>query len=152
LLQRFSSEDWRIVDEWIDRLGLNALASRGYGEISGGEQRKTLIAKAMVQQPRMLLLDEPTANLDPGWRERIVEIVEALHQTCTLTIILVCHELEVLPCCCGRVVMLQAGQVLADGPAEQVLTNAMIESVYGPGLTVLHGAGRHAVVPARMSP
>lgn len=151
LLRPLSKPDWRLVDEWLDRLGLTNLSQRGYGEISGGEQRKTLIARAMVQQPELLLLDEPTANLDVNWRERIVETIDDLYARGTLAILLVCHELEVLPACCRRVVVLQEGQVAADGQPERVLSAASIEALYGPGLGVLHQGGRHAVVPAVLS-
>ncbi len=151
LLRPLSKPDWRLVDEWLDRLGLTGLAGRGYGEISGGEQRKTLIARAMVQQPELLLLDEPTANLDVNWRERIVETIDDLYARGTLTILLVCHELEVLPACCRRVVVLQEGRVVADGQPERVLSTASIEALYGPGLGVLHQGGRHALVPAVLS-
>ncbi|HOW69867.1 MAG TPA: ABC transporter ATP-binding protein [Phycisphaerae bacterium] len=151
LLRPLGREDWHRVDQWIDRLGLSSLAGQGYGTVSGGEQRKTLIAKAMVQEPRILLLDEPTANLDPGWRERIVEIIQSLHATGSLTVVLVCHELEVLPPCCRRVVILDQGEVVADGSPELVLTGSRIESVYGPGLSVWHQGGRHVVVPAEVS-
>lgn len=144
-------DDWQRIDEWIDRLGLAALADRGYGVISGGEQRKTLIARAMVHEPRMLLLDEPTANLDPGWRERIVATIESLHEAASLTVLLVCHELEALPACCRRTVLLEGGTIVADGPPETVLSAARVASLYGPGLGVLHEAGRHALVPARIS-
>jgi iron complex transport system ATP-binding protein len=147
LLRPLRREDWRIVDEWIERLGLTILASQGFGEISGGEQRKALIARAMVQQPEMLLLDEPTANLDLGWRERIVQVIEELYRAMGLTVVLVCHELEVLPACCGRVVVLAAGRVVADGPPGEVLSTDMIASLYGPGLSVIRSAGRWAVVP-----
>jgi len=147
LLRPLRREDWRIVDEWIGRLGLTKLANQGFGEISGGEQRKTLIARAMVQQPDILLLDEPTANLDLGWRERIVEIIGELYGSMRLTVVLVCHELEVLPACCGRVVVLDAGRILADGRPEDVLSTDMVSSLYGPGLGVLRNAGRWAVVP-----
>jgi iron complex transport system ATP-binding protein len=131
----------------MERLGLTPLARQGFSEISGGEQRKTLIARAMVQQPEMLLLDEPTANLDLGWRERIVAIIEELYHAMRLTVVLVCHELEALPASCGRVVVLSNGQVIADGLPGEVLSTAMIESLYGPGLSVVRGAGRWAVVP-----
>ena len=148
LLRPLRSDDWRIVDEWIERLGLSNLSRQGFGEISGGEQRKTLIARAMVQQPELLLLDEPTANLDLGWRERIVEIIDELYQSMRLTVMLVCHELEVLPASCGRVVVLDAGRIIDDGPPEDVLSTDMITSLYGPGLAVVRSAGRWAVVPA----
>jgi len=151
VLSRLSPHDWRIIDEWIDRLGLTSLAQQGYGEISGGEQRKTLIARAMVQQPEILLLDEPTANLDLGWRERIVEIVEELYLTLKISILLVCHELEVLPASCRRVAVLQEGKLIADGPSDEVLTNVLLESLYGPGLSILHDKGRYAVVPGAIT-
>ncbi|MBN1554455.1 MAG: ABC transporter ATP-binding protein [Phycisphaerae bacterium] len=147
LLLPLKSGDWRIVDEWLERLGLTSLARRGFSEISGGEQRKTLIARAMVQNPELLLLDEPTANLDLGWRERIVELVEELYRQTRITVILVCHELEVLPPCCSRVVVLDEGKIIADGGPGEILTAARIQSLYGPTLEVVHNAGRWAVVP-----
>ncbi len=147
LLRRLGGRDWLLVDEWIERLGLSPLAGRGFGDISGGEQRKTLIARAMVQQPEMLLLDEPTANLDLGWRERIVEVIDELYRSMPLTVTLVCHELEVLPPCCGRVVVLERGGVVADGACEEVLTTELIEELYGPGLGVVSSAGRWIVAP-----
>lgn len=147
LLRPLRREDWRIVDEWIERLGLSNLSRQGFGEISGGEQRKTLIARAMVQQPELLLLDEPTANLDLGWRERIVEIIGELYQSMRLTVVLVCHELEVLPVSCGRVVVLDAGRMIGDGRPSDVLSTDMIASLYGLGLEVVRSGGRWAVVP-----
>ncbi len=151
IFSRLSKQDWQTVDEWLERLGLTPLAQQGYGEISGGEQRKTLIARAMVQEPELLLLDEPTANLDLGWRERIVDIIEALYRSMKLTILLVCHELEVLPAACRRVAILQEGHLVADGSPEQILTGDLLASMYGQGLGILHCQGRHAVVPKAVS-
>lgn len=148
LLRPLRRDDWRIIDEWLDRLGLADIAHRGFGEISGGEQRKTLIARAMVQQPQMLLLDEPTANLDMGWREAIVGTIENLYRLTALTVVLVCHELEALPPSCRRVVVLESGKVLDDGMPEEVLSTQTIASLYGRGLKVLKTGGRWAVVPA----
>ena len=105
----------------------------------------------MVQEPELLLLDEPTANLDLGWRERIVEVIGELYRTVRLTVVLVCHELEVLPACCGRVVVLDDGRVIDDGPPDEVLSTDMIASLYGPGLTVVRSAGRWAVVPGEVA-
>lgn len=147
LLRPLQNTDWRIVDEWLARLGLTNLSRRGFSEISGGEQRKTLIARAMVQNPELLLLDEPTANLDLGWRERIVELVGELYHEMSITVILVCHELEVLPVCCNRVIVLDEGKLLADGSPCETLTEDRIQSLYGPTLDVVYNAGRWAVVP-----
>jgi iron complex transport system ATP-binding protein len=139
--------DWQAVDEWIERFGLAALAHRAFSEISGGEQRKTILARAMAQQPELLLLDEPTANLDLGWRERIVETIQQLHRETGITIVLVCHELEVLPPACRNVVLLDQGRMLASGLPESVFTPERVASLYGADLRVTHPGGRHAVVP-----
>lgn len=147
LFRPMRRDDWRIVDEWIDRLGLGPLRKSSYGELSGGEQRKTLIAAAMVQQPEVLLLDEPTANLDLYWREQIVAMLDRLFESHRLTILLVCHELEVIPSCCRRLVVLDDGRPVAEGPPESVLTDQRIVELYGEGLRVVHAEGRHAVIP-----
>lgn len=164
LLRSLRRDDWHVVDEWIERLGLGPLRREPYGVLSGGEQRKALIARAMVQQPRLLVLDEPTAHLDLGWREQIVGILEHLGARCgneegkrqdeksggattRTTMALVCHELEVLPPCCRRVVLLEQGRIVGDGTPESVLTDARIRDWYGRGLRTVHEGGRHAVVP-----
>jgi ABC-type cobalamin/Fe3+-siderophores transport system ATPase subunit len=103
--------------------------------------------RAMVQQPDILLLDEPTANLDLGWRERIVQLVESLYRSLQMTVLLVCHEWEVLPPSCRRVAVLRNGRLIADGAPEDMLTDELLESMYGPDLTVVRKAGRFAVVP-----
>ena len=147
LFHPLKNEDWRLVDTWIEKLGLSDLANCAFGEISGGEQRKTIIARAMAQEPELLILDEPTANLDLGWRERIVAAIQQLHTQTGVGIMLVCHELEVLPPACRHVVLLDGGGVLASGSPEEVFTSERVLALYGGGLRVTHEGGRHAVVP-----
>jgi len=148
LFRPLTRRDWRSVDTWIEQLGLAPLAGRPYGELSGGEQRKVLIARSMVQEPELLMLDEPTAHLDLGWREHIVNTIERLYEQTSLTVVLVCHELEVVPACCRRLALLDAGALIALGSPEEVLTSERIASLYGPGLQIRHVRGRHAVLPA----
>jgi len=147
LFRPLKSSDWDMVDHWLQTLGLANLAQRAYASLSGGEQRKTLIAKAMVQQPQLLMLDEPTANLDLYWREQIVEILERLHAALGLTILLVCHELEVIPECCGRLLVLEDGRPSAFGPPDEVLTAELVERLYGPRLKLIASEGRFAAAP-----
>jgi ABC-type cobalamin/Fe3+-siderophores transport system ATPase subunit len=147
LFHSLTRHDWQAVDQWIGHLGLDAVANRAFSRISGGEQRKTIIARAMAQEPELLLLDEPTANLDLGWRERIVETVEQLYARLRISVVLVCHELEVLPPSCRRVVLLEAGRVTADGPPEIVFSTGRVRELYGARLRVVHQGGRHAVIP-----
>jgi iron complex transport system ATP-binding protein len=147
LFHRLTRNDWDIVDSWLDTLGLADLSQQAYASLSGGEQRKTLIAKAMVQQPEILMLDEPTANLDLFWREQIVATLQSLHEDLGVTIILVCHELEVIPMCTGRLVVLQGGEIKADGRPETILTPQLIEALYGSRLRLVGTGGRYAAVP-----
>ena len=147
LFRRLTRSDWSIIDDWLERLGLADLAGQAYASLSSGEQRKTLIAKAMVQQPEMLLLDEPTANLDLFRREQIVELLGRLYAETGLTILLVCHELEAVPPCCRRLLVLRDGQVIADGPPEDVLNRQMVENLYGSRLRLFTADRRYAAVP-----
>jgi iron complex transport system ATP-binding protein len=147
LFHRLTRNDWQIVDRQLELLGLADLARRAYFSLSGGEQRKVLIAKAMVQQPEILILDEPTANLDLYWREQIVATLESLHADLQLTVILVCHELEVIPACSGRLLVLQGGRITADGRPEDVLTPALVENLYGSRLRLFAASSRYAAVP-----
>jgi len=141
------ADDWRLVDRWIERLGLESLARQPYSVLSGGEQRKALLAMAMVQEPEILLLDEPAANLDAYWREQIVTKLEELRRECRLTIVLVCHDLETLPAGVGHVLVLRDGLAVAQGPPAEVLTQERIEQLYGPGLAVLPREGRWLLAP-----
>jgi len=147
LFHPLSRQDWQTVDRWIERLGLASLADRAFSQVSGGEQRKTIIARAMAQEPELLLLDEPTANLDLGWRERIVETVQTLYTQTCITVVLVCHDLEVLPPACRQVVLLDAGRTAATGSPETVFTTERVSRLYGAALRAVHQGGRHAILP-----
>jgi len=147
LFRPLQADDWRQVDAWLDRLGLTHLARQPYGLLSGGEQRKTLLAMAMVQQPELLLLDEPTANLDVYWREQIVRTLDELRRQFALTIVLVCHDLEALPSSTARVLLLDEGQAVAQGVPSEVLNPERIAALYGDGLRLLEQQGRFMLAP-----
>ena len=142
LLRPLRSSDWQLVDQWVERFGLSTLAGQPYRTLSGGEQRKVLLAMAMVQQPELLLLDEPTANLDAYWREQIVRALDDLHAQVGLTIVLVCHDLEAIPTCARQLLVLCGGQVAGQGAAADVLEQSLIRELYGEGLTVLRRGSR----------
>jgi ABC-type cobalamin/Fe3+-siderophores transport system ATPase subunit len=148
LLRRLSRHDWEVIDDWLAQLGLRPFAAARYATLSGGEQRKALLAKALVQEPELLLLDEPTTHLDVAWREQFVALLGQIHAALRPSVVLVTHELEALPPACERVLLLDQGRVLADGPRARVLDAARIAALYGPGLRVLHANGRSTLVPA----
>ncbi|NBB94129.1 MAG: ATP-binding cassette domain-containing protein [Planctomycetes bacterium] len=145
--RRLRREDWRVVDAWIDRLGLAPVAGRRYSDGSGGEQRKTLIAKAMVQQPELLLLDEPTANLDLRWREEVVDAIETVHADEGVTTVMVCHELDVVPPSCDGLLLLEDGRAVAAGTEREVLTDVNVARLFGARVHVVWSDGRAAALP-----
>ena len=151
LFHRLRTEDHLKVENWIGRLGLSDVADYPYAETSGGQQRKTLLARAMVQEPAILLLDEPTVNLDAGAREIVVQALEQLHEGLHLTILLACHDLETIPASCDRVIILNDGRIVADGLPTLELTRRRVSALYGGDLSVIRKAGRHALVPASIA-
>ncbi len=149
LLLRLAREDWRLVDYWIERLGLPHLARQPYRVLSGGEQRKVLLAMAMVQEPEVLLLDEPTANLDVYWREQIVAAMEEVHrESSSLTIVLVSHDLEALPADTRRVLVVHEGRAAACGKAADVLNADRLAAIYGPSMSLVRHGSRLILVRA----
>jgi iron complex transport system ATP-binding protein len=101
----------------------------------------------MVQEPRLLLLDEPAAHLDIGAREQIIQTLVRLRGQTGITTVLVCHELESIPPGCQRVVLLESGRAVADGRPVDVLTSDRVEALYGIRAEVLQHHDRLALVP-----
>lgn len=148
LLVRLNAQDYEIVDRWIDVLGLGARRNQTFRSLSGGEQQKVLIARAMAQDPRILMLDEPCASLDFHWRYEISEIVERLHRETRMTVLMVSHDTSVLPATCRRVVLLADGCLLGDGDADAILTPEMLRRAYRGDLAVVRVGGRRHIVNA----
>ncbi|MDQ7788913.1 MAG: metal ABC transporter ATP-binding protein [Clostridia bacterium] len=134
-------EDWRLVDELIDLVGMTPLAERPFGHLSGGEQQRTAIARALAQEPQILLLDEPTASLDWRSRQEILELMHRIHRDRGLTTLLVSHDPRETFDLCNRVVLMRQGSVYAFGPSEQALSDANIQEVYGKSPLCCHGDG-----------
>jgi len=142
LAGRFTAEEHVRIDSALAQLGVAELARRAYRNLSGGEQQKVQLARALVQRPEMLLLDEPTTGLDLDWQERLVELISDLSLTHDLTIVMTTHALHHLPACCQRIILLRAGRVLFDGPASQALTADWLGKLYGCPVEIIERAGR----------
>ena len=150
LLAGLTKADYESVDHWIDRLGLAGRRNQTFRSLSGGEQQKVLIARAMTQEPRILMLDEPCASLDFHWKYQISEIVERLYDRAKMTVLMVSHDTSVLPQACRRVVLLGEGRLLADGDIDEVLTPETLRLAYHGDLeTPLVGGRRHIVRSSR---
>jgi len=146
LLSRVNKKDYEIIDGWIDRLGLAEKRGQTFRSLSGGEQQKGLIARAMAQDPELLVLDEPCSNLDFNWKYQITELIGVLHRQNKLTVLMVSHETSQLPSACRRVVLLHEGNVLADGNIEQIIESEEFERAYECRSETLKIAGRRYTV------
>ncbi|MDR2404594.1 MAG: ABC transporter ATP-binding protein [Spirochaetaceae bacterium] len=120
----------KAAEEALDRLGIAHLRERGFRYLSGGEQQLVLIARALAQQARILMMDEPTANLDYGNQIRLLLQIKALSRQ-GYSIILSTHNPDHAFLCAGRVLALQDRGLAASGPPAEVLTAGLIESLYG---------------------
>ena len=113
------------VDAVLERLGLQELKHRHNHRISGGEKRMAAIATILAMEPMALLMDEPTAALDPYNRRIVIHTIRSLPQTKLIT----SHDLDMILDTCSRVILLSEGRIAADGPAEEILRDrALLES------------------------
>jgi len=146
LLSRLNKEDYGYIDHWIDKLGLAGRRNQTFRSLSGGEQQKALIARAMAQEPAILMLDEPCSNLDFNWKYQITSIIEQLYLQTHITILTVSHETNLLPPSCSRVVLLHEGQVLADDVGEKVFASEALEKAYQCRIEMVDVGGRKYTV------
>ncbi|MGD6850955.1 MAG: ABC transporter ATP-binding protein [Candidatus Bathyarchaeia archaeon] len=123
--------DNEIVAQMLQFLGIDHLAMRHFTELSGGEQQKVIIARALAQQPQLLLLDEPTSSLDIKHQLEILCLLKGLAQSKERSIILTMHDLNLASRFSDRLLMLKRGCIYAVGTPEEVITAQNIEAVYG---------------------
>lgn len=134
----------------VTTLGLDAVADHPWPTLSAGERGRALVARALVNDPPLLLLDEPAAGLDLPARERLVDALDALaRDQPQRTSVLVTHHLEELPASTSHALLLRAGRVLAAGPVDEVLTSGPLSSCFGLPLAVHRQDGRWAARSAR---
>lgn len=126
-----SQQDNDIVAETLAFLGISHLAMRHFDELSGGEQQKVVIARALVQQPELLLLDEPTSSLDIKHQLEILCTLKSLTLSSEHAVIASMHDLNLASRFSDRMVLLKQGRIYAVGTPEDVLTEKNIEIVYG---------------------
>ena len=107
------------------------LAAVRLDELSGGERQRAVLARALAQEPRLLVLDEPTAHLDLRYQAEVVGLLRRVNRERKMTVILVAHDLNLAAEVCDRLLLLSAGRVARLGPPEQVLEEDVLRSVYG---------------------
>lgn len=108
--------------EWLHRLGLGARLHQPAGRLSGGEQQRVAVARALIQRPSLLLADEPVASLDAETANEVMQLFQALNRDRGLTVCCVLHDLEMAERFAGRVLLLEQGRLVYDGPARGLQT------------------------------
>jgi iron complex transport system ATP-binding protein len=131
LLQYEGPQELAIAWQAMERTGTQALAERRVGELSGGEIQCLLIARVLAQETKVILLDEPTANLDIGRQGEILDLIKNLCLENKLTVLAALHDLNLAAQYCDRLILINGGQVHAEGTPREVITDRNIEEVYG---------------------
>jgi iron complex transport system ATP-binding protein len=141
--------DREVVAEVMARLELEELAERAVVTLSGGEQQRAVLARALAQQPRVLLLDEPTAALDLGHAQQVLDLLDRLRRQDGLTVVSTLHDLNLAGQYADRLTLLADGRVAAEGSPAEVLTSAALATHYGARARIVPGPHGPAVLPVR---
>lgn len=142
-----AADDLRIALAAIERLALAPLALRHFSDLSGGERQRVLMARALAQQGRLLLLDEPTSDLDLRHQLATLQTVRDLADQSGVGAIIAIHDLALAARFCDRLLMLRGGRLHDAGPSHAVLTPANIEALFDVGALVGTDAGLPYVIP-----
>jgi len=146
-LGTLGSDDARAVARALDDIGATDLADRRIDRVSGGERQRAVLAMALAQEAGVLLLDEPTAHLDPAHQRATLDRVATLARRRGLAVIAVLHDLNLAAAFASRVVLLADGAVVREGAPASVITPELVSTVFGPGLRVVAHDGRPFVIP-----
>ena len=125
-LERDNAKDYEIVEEALKTVGMEGFAQRSFSTLSGGEQQRVILARALAQQTPCLILDEPTDHLDITHQLQLMRIVKNL----SATVISAIHDLNIAAMFCDRIYALKEGRIIAQGTPREVLTEDFIRQVY----------------------
>ena len=139
LIGRYTQQKWKttqediaIVNRTMKLLGISSLALHGYNELSAGQHQKVAIARGLVQEAPILLLDEPTANLDVRYQVYIAELLKGLTRRTGMTVVMISHDLNITARYADRIIMMAPpGRIHMIGTPEEVITRETISKIYG---------------------
>lgn len=125
------ARDLEIAKKAMDWTEILPISERSIDELSGGERKRVFIARALAQEPEVILLDEPTANLDIHHQVDFLDLILSLNREKGLTIVMASHDLNIASEYCDRLIFLRGGRIYKIGPPREVITRENIEEVYG---------------------
>ena len=126
MLDRDTKEDFQLVDTSLKQVGMQDFSERLFSSLSGGEQQRVLLARALAQQTPCLILDEPTNHLDIKYQLQLMDIVKSLD----ITVIAAIHDLNIAAMYCDFIYVMKHGAIITKGTPKEVLTSKIIEEIY----------------------
>jgi iron complex transport system ATP-binding protein len=153
LIGRNPRSDWRVSDKDLEivvgalrMMGIEDLAMRVFNELSAGQRQKVMLARGLVQEPRALLLDEPTANLDIKHQYGVTKTLRSITREKDMLVIMICHDLNIAAKYADRIILMSEGTVFAVGSPSEVITEENIRKVYGVDCRILDDNGSPHVI------
>ncbi len=141
--------DRHVVATVLERLDLTALARRPLGQVSGGEAQRAVLGRAIAQEAPVLVMDEPTASLDLGHGQLVLELADELRREHSISVLCALHDLTLAAQYADRLLVLSGGEAVSSGSAEEVLTEPNVRKFFGATVEVLAGRDGVVVAPAR---
>jgi ABC-type Mn2+/Zn2+ transport system ATPase subunit len=135
ILRRPGQQDRALALQALENVGMLDHRDTALGHLSGGQQQRVLIARALAQQPQVLLLDEPTTGIDITTQHSVLDLIGRLHQDLGLTVLLITHDINMIRSHVDRLVLLKT-RLYAAGPPEEVLRPDVLRQVYGKDLVI----------------
>jgi len=126
----FQKSDVDIVDSVMSDMDVIQFENRQFNTLSGGEKQRVKLAAALAQEPKILLLDEPTSQLDMGHAVKLMHLIQKLNRDKRITTVIVSHDIQLMSSFIDRIVMMKEGRVIADGQPEKIIDSEIIRAVY----------------------
>jgi len=153
LLEQETKHDYEIAGQAMTFTQVDHLADRRLSQLSGGERQRVMIARAICQQPRIMLLDEPTAALDPAHQLHIMQLMQRLQEEEGVTVLMVSHDLNLAAMFGSRILLIKDGRGILSGTPEEIITPDNLRQAYGCAMHVdthpLAGTPRVSLVPGQ---
>jgi len=138
--------DLDVVYGVLDKLGILDLAMRPFNELSAGQHQKVMLARGLAQEPRILLLDEPTSNLDVRHQLDVAKMLKALSREKDILVIMICHDINIAAKYSDEIILLSGGTIYSTGVPKEVITEKSLREVYGVKSVVIDDDGSPHVI------
>lgn len=141
-----TEEDVKVAIRCLKIMGITDLAMRNFNELSAGQHQNVMIARGLAQEPKILMLDEPTSNLDVYHQLYVMKLLRDVAKENGIIVLVICHDLNIASRFSDRIILLSKGKIAADGTASEVMTSQNIKDVYGIDADVMEVDGRPYIV------